>query len=75
MTTRIGDEGGRVTFSFCLDCGTTIHYRIDTQRGLVAIPPGAFADLSFPPPFLSFSHESRRCQWVETSAEPLKTFG
>jgi hypothetical protein len=73
--TRIGDEGGRVTYSFCPDCGTTVHYRIDDQPGLVAIPAGAFADPSFPPPFLSFYHESRRCQWAEVRAEPLQTFG
>ncbi len=34
--TRIGDEGGRVTYSFCPECGTTVHYRIDRQPGLVA---------------------------------------
>ena len=34
--TRVGDEGGRVIYSFCPDCGTTVHYRIDTQPGLVA---------------------------------------
>jgi hypothetical protein len=73
--TRIGDEGGRVTYSFCPDCGTTVHYRIDAQSGLVAIPAGAFADLAFPPPFLSVYHESRRCEWVEIRAEPLQTFG
>jgi hypothetical protein len=73
--TRMGDEGGRVTYSFCPDCGTTVHYRIDAQPGLVAIPAGAFADPSFPPPFLSFYHESRRCRWVEVRAEPLQTFG
>ena len=69
--TRIGDEGGRVSYSFCPDCGTTVHYRIDTQPGLVAIPVGAFADPSFPPPFQSFYHESRRCDWVEIRAKPL----
>jgi hypothetical protein len=73
--TRIGDEGGRVTYSFCPDCGTTVHYRIDTQPGLVAIPAGAFADPSFPPPQFSFYHESRRCDWVGIHAEPLKTLG
>ncbi|MER9237242.1 GFA family protein [Mesorhizobium sp. M0622] len=73
--TRIGDEGGRVIDSFCPDCGTTVHYRIDTQPGLTAIPVGAFADPAFPPPFLSFYHESRRCQWVEVRTEPLATFG
>jgi hypothetical protein len=73
--TRIGDEGGRVTYGFCPSCGTTVHYRLDAQPGLVAIPAGAFADLSFPPPFLSFYHESRRCPWVEVRAEPLQTVG
>jgi hypothetical protein len=62
-------------YNFCPDCGTTIHYRIDVQPGLVAIPVGAFADPSFPPPFLSFYHETRRCQWREVRAEPLATFG
>src|SRR5271165_3511481 len=51
---RIGDNGGRVTYSFCPDCGTTVHYRIDDQPGLIAIPVGAFADAAFPPPLLSF---------------------
>ena len=52
-----------------------VHYRMDVQPGLVAIPVGAFADPSFPPPFLSFYHEARRCEWVETHTEPLQTFG
>lgn len=73
--TRIGDEGSRVTYSFCPDCGTTVHYRLDTQPGLVAIPVGAFADPAFPPPFVSVYHESRRCPWVEIRAEPLQTVG
>lgn len=72
---RTGEEGGRVIYSFCPDCGTTVHYRIDAQPGLTAIPVGAFADPAFPPPFLSFYHESRRCQWVEIRTEPLGTFG
>ena len=63
--TRIGDEGGRVTYGFCPDCGTTVHYRIDDQPDLVAIPAGAFADASFPAPFVSVYHETRRCQWVD----------
>ncbi|MCV3210900.1 GFA family protein [Mesorhizobium sp. YC-39] len=73
--TRIGEAGGRVTYSFCPDCGTNVHYRIDVQPGLIAIPVGAFADPSFPQPFQSFYHDSRRYQWVEVNAEPLATFG
>ena len=73
--TRAGDEGGRVIYNFCPDCGTTVHYRIDTQPGLIAIPAGAFADPSFPQPFVSVYDESRRCQWVEIGAEPLQKLG
>jgi hypothetical protein len=72
--TRISDAGSRVTYSFCPDCGTTVHYRIDAQPGLTAIPVGAFADLDFPAPFLSFYHQSRRYPWVGIGAEPLKRF-
>lgn len=71
--TRTGDEGGRVIYSFCPDCGTTVHYRIDNQPGLIAVPVGAFADLSFPVPSLSFYHQSRRHPWIEIRADPLKT--
>jgi hypothetical protein len=72
---RIGEAAGRVTYNFCPDCGTTVHYRIDVRPGVIAIPVGAFADPSFPPPFQSFYHDSRRCEWVEIRTEPLATFG
>lgn len=70
--TRISDAGNRVTYFFCPECGTTVHYKIDAQPGLVAIPVGAFADPDFPAPFLSFYHESRRYPWVGIGAEPLE---
>ena len=72
---RVGDAGGRVIYSFCPACGTTVHYRIDDQPGLIAIPVGAFAEVAFPPPFLSFYHTQRRHPWVEIRADPLKTAG
>jgi hypothetical protein len=72
--TRISDTGARCIYSFCPDCGTTVYYRIDKQPDLIAIPAGAFADPSFPPPRLSFYHETRRCTWVEVRADPLQTF-
>jgi len=73
--TRIGDQGSRLTYSFCPDCGTTVHYRLDTRPGMVIIPAGAFADLSFPPPIVSVYHESRRYPWVEIRVEPLEVQG
>jgi hypothetical protein len=71
---RTGDQGGRVIYSFCPDCGASVHYGIDTQPGVIAIPVGAFADPTFAPPFQSFYHDSRRCDWVEIKTEPLATF-
>ena len=73
--TRVGDAGGRVSYSFCPACGATVHYRIDTQPGVIAIPVGAFADPGFPQPFQSFYHDTRRCAWVEVRAAPLTTIG
>src|SRR5207244_2438721 len=70
--TRISDDGNRLVFSFCPECGTTVHYRIDVQPGLIAIAAGTFADMSFPQPFISSYHERRRCEWIEINAEPLK---
>jgi hypothetical protein len=73
--TRIGDEGSRIIYSFCPECGTTVHYRIDRQPGLIAIPVGAFADVAFPQPAISVYHDSRHVSWMEISARPLKTEG
>lgn len=71
--TRIGDEGSRATFSFCPECGVTVHYRLDNQPGIIAIPAGTFADVSFPQPFVSV-YEERKPAWVEIRAEPLERF-
>lgn len=61
--TRIGDEGGRIDFHFCPTCGAIVHYSLDTQPELVAIPLGAFADPAFPAPEFSV-YERRRHHWV-----------
>lgn len=61
--TRTGDAGGQVTHAFCPDCGVAVHYRIDRDPALVAIPAGAFADAGFPAPEVSV-YERRRSDWV-----------
>jgi hypothetical protein len=58
---RISDDGDERVFSFCPECGSTVFYRTDPE--LVAVPIGAFADPSFPPPRVSV-YESRRHPWV-----------
>ena len=30
---RVGDEGSKITFRFCPDCGSTVYYDIDTVGG------------------------------------------
>ena len=73
---RHGDEeGGRITYSFCPDCGTTVHYRSVMEPGFIAIPAGTFADPAFPAPTRSVFHNARRCPWVRIDTEPLETEG
>ncbi len=72
---RIGDDGGRITNSFCPNCGTTLFWTIDRLPGVVAVSAGAFADLSFPTPSVSVYDQSRRYPWVEIHAEPLEIRG
>ena len=62
--TRTADSGNRVTYQFCPECGSTVHYSGGNFPDLVAVPVGAFADPQFPPPQFSV-WEKRRHQWVE----------
>ena len=57
------DEGEPRTFSFCPECAATVYYETGSDPELVAVPVGAFADPSFPPPTVSV-YESRRHGWV-----------
>jgi hypothetical protein len=72
---RVGDEGSRITQSFCPNCGATVFWTIDKLPGVVAVSAGCFADLTFPPPSVSVYHESRRFPWVEIRTEPLDKRG
>ena len=59
----MSDGGEERLFRFCPDCGATVLYTTASQPGLIAVPVGAFADPSFPPPRVSV-YESRRHPWV-----------
>ena len=66
---NVADSGNRITFHFCPDCGSDVHYEIDGRfdgkfNGLVAIPLGAFDDPYFASPRFSV-WEHRKCDWVE----------
>jgi hypothetical protein len=72
---RVGDEGSRITQSFCPKCGAIVFWTNDRLPGVVAVSAGGFADLAFPPPSVSVYHESRRYRWVEIRTEPLEKRG
>ena len=66
---KLADSGNRITFHFCPDCGSDVHYEINGKfDGLVAIPLGAFEDpFSLEPRFSVW--ERRKCDWVEISSD------
>jgi hypothetical protein len=64
---RTSDEGEERTFHFCPDCGATVFYELSVAPDVVAVPIGAFADPTFPPPKISV-WESRRHPWVALPA-------
>lgn len=61
--TRTGDDGTHLSFHFCPKCGATVYFEQDEVPNLVAVPIGAFADPTFPPPTVSV-YESRRHPWT-----------
>jgi hypothetical protein len=60
---RVGDEGSAMTFRFCPTCGSTVYYDNDRIPGVIAVPVGAFADPTFPPPRVSV-YGVRRHPWT-----------
>lgn len=65
---RVGDEGSKVKFHFCPQCGSTVFYEPEGLEEFLAIPVGAFADPDFPPPRVSV-YESRKHGWVIPPSE------
>jgi hypothetical protein len=62
-TRHADDDGEARTFRFCPECGATVYYTTDHATDLIAVPVGAFADPSFPPPTVAV-YEARRHPWV-----------
>ena len=69
---RVGDEGNRIVFHFCPQCGTTVHWQMEGREDIVAVAVGAFAEPGFPAPTVSV-YEKRKHSWVSvpTSVEHL----
>lgn len=68
---RTADSGNRITYAFCPDCGSTVHYAGGNFPDLIAIPVGAFADPGFPPPTFSV-WEERKHPWVAISGDKVE---
>ena len=66
------DSGNQITFHFCPDCGSDVHYEIDGKfDGLIAIPVGAFDDpYSLQPRFSVW--ERRKHHWIEIIGEDVE---
>jgi hypothetical protein len=62
---RLSDEDAEErVFRFCPECGATVFYTTADSLDLIAVPVGAFADPSFPPPTVAVNGH-RRHPWVE----------
>ena len=61
--TRVGDSGGAATFHSCPVCSSTVYWAPSEAPDLLYVAVGAFADPSFPPPFVSV-YEERSHPWV-----------
>jgi hypothetical protein len=66
--TRRGDSGGQATFNFCPVCGSTVCWEATGVPGFVTVAVGAFADPSFPPPYVSVYGE-RQHPWALAAGE------
>lgn len=70
--TRLGDSGASANFHFCPVCGATVYWEAPGAPETVAVAVGAFADPSFPPPFVSV-YEERQHPWALAAGElPLE---
>ena len=65
---RAVDNGNKVVYQFCPNCGSTVYWELARKPGMVVIAVGMFADPSFPPPRVSV-WERRRHPWTVHVAE------
>ena len=72
--TKAGDEGGRATFSFCVQCGATIAYRVEAWPEVIAIPVGAFADPGFGPGPEYSVYEGRKHSWIAIVGDAVERY-
>lgn len=69
-----GDEGSTATFRFCSTCGATVYFTNNIMPNSIAVPVGAFADPTFPPPQISV-YGVRRHPWIATTNVMIEEHG
>ncbi len=69
--TRVGESGKPATFRFCPVCGATLTFASASMPDFTAVPVGAFADPTFPPPRFSV-YEMRMHPWTSVSGEDVE---
>ena len=66
---REAQEGRKVRFYFCPNCGSTVYWELpDLRPDRLGVAGGAFFDTDLPPPTLSVWERSRH-DWVSVPAE------
>lgn len=66
---KLTDSGNTISFHFCPECGSDVHYVIEGKfSGLVAIPLGAFDDPYFARPRFSV-WEQRKHDWLDVTGD------
>lgn len=68
---RVGESGKPATFRFCPTCGATVAFVSASMPDLTAVPVGAFADPTFPPPRFSV-FETRMHTWTSITGEDVE---
>lgn len=70
---RTADSGNVSHHHFCPVCGSTLWYHARPFSDLYAVPVGAFADPTFPPPEYSV-WEIRKHAWLSIDAPGIEHF-
>jgi hypothetical protein len=65
---RVAESGHTVTYNFCPECGSTVHYTGGNFPEFIAVPLGAFDDPYFARPGFSV-WERRKHDWVQLLRE------
>ena len=70
---RIAEDGEKITFHFCPNCGSTVFWYLESLPDLVGTGVGNFTDPGFPTPTVAV-FESRKHAWVNLADLQIEHF-